>query len=399
MRRHGGAGDGTNGEEAVKVQKNHPSAAKAVSCCPARTARLERRHPSGAKARVDFGLFAARLKSCPFKTFSGAAFSFYAVFLSVLLGVAVAEPVRADAGTDGLSQVNAALQAGEADRALTLLKSLPQPAGNSAEAHNLRCRVMFTLEQFDAAKYECEQAVNLDPQNSSYHLWLGRTLGEVADRANFISAYTLAKRARSEFEQAVQLDPRSAEALADLGEFYSSAPGVVGGGSDKAASVAAQLDRIDPARAHELRGAIARENNDMASAERELKEAVAASAHPAFQWMRLASFYRKAKRYADMESAVESGWTAAQRDRTAGVAMFNGASVLMKSNRKPALAIKLLETYLDSPTATEEAPAFTARVWLARLKVQTGDAEGARRERDEALALAQEYKPARDLKL
>jgi predicted Zn-dependent protease len=159
------------------------------------------------------------------------------------------------------------------------------------------------------------------------------------------------------------------------------------------------LDRVDPARAHELRGAIARENNDMATAERELKAAVAASAHPAFQWMRLASFYRKAKRYAEMESAVESGWTAAQRDRTAGVAMFNGASVLMKSNRKPALAIKLLETYLALPTATEEAPAFTARVWLARLKAQTGDAEGARRERDEALALAQEYKPARDLKL
>jgi len=197
----------------------------------------------------------------------------------------------------------------------------------------------------------------------------------------------------------VQLDPNSAEALADLGEFYNSAPGVVGGGSDKAANIASQLERVDPARAHELRGAIARENNDMATAERELKAAVAASAHPAFQWMRLASFYRKAKRYAEMENAVQSGWTAAQHDRSAGVAMFNGASVLIKSNRQPALAIKLLETYVASPAATEEAPAFAARVWLARLKAQTGDAEGARRERDEALAMAQEYKPARDLKL
>ena len=215
----------------------------------------------------------------------------------------------------------------------------------------------------------------------------------------FISAYGLAKRARAEFEQAVQLDPRNAEALADLGEFYSSAPGVVGGGMDKAANVAAQLDRVDPARAHELRGAIARENNDLATAERELKAAVAASAHPAFQWMRLASFYRKAKRYAEMESAVESGWTAAQRDPHAGGGAVQRGIGADQGEPQPALAIKLLEAYLASPTATEEAPAFTARVWLARLKAQSGDAEGARRERAEALALAQEYKPARDLKL
>jgi predicted Zn-dependent protease len=311
----------------------------------------------------------------------------------------IAEPAKTAPPLEGLTAVNAALQAGQADRALSLLSSLPPPENNSGDAHNLRCRVLFTLEQFEAAMTECEQAVSFDPQNSGYHLWFGRTLGEVADRANFVTAYKLAKRARSEFELAAQLDPRSGEALADLGEFYSSAPGVVGGGLDKAASVASQLDRVDPARAHELRAAIARENHDLSTAEQELKAAVSAGAHPAFQWMRLASFYRKAKRYSEMESAVQSGWTAAQHDSHAAVAFFNGASVLIKGNRNPALAIKLLEAYLASPAATEEAPAFTARVWLARLKAQQGDTEGARRERAEALALAQEYKPAQDLKL
>ena len=323
--------------------------------------------------------------------------------LAALLGLIMAASLTAESTKDGgqtaLAQVNAALQSGQADKALALLKSLPQPAGGSAEAHNLRCRVLFTLEQFEAAKNECEQAVNLETQNSNYHLWLGRALGEVADHANFLSAYNLAKRARAEFEEAVELDPKNAEALADLGEFYSSAPGVVGGGTQKAANVALQLDHVDPARAHELRGAIARENNDLPEAEKELKQAVAASAHPAYQWMRLASFYRKTKHYAEMESAVQSGWAAAQRDSHSGVAMFNGASVLMKANRNAALAIKMLEAYLASPTATEEAPAFTARVWLAKLRAQTGDAEGARRDRAEALALAQEYKPAQDLKL
>lgn len=318
---------------------------------------------------------------------------------AMLLAVNMAASVAGQSTRDGLSQVNAALQAGEADKALTLLGSLPPPAGGSAEAHNLHCRVLFTLEQWEAANAECAQAVNLKPDNSTYHLWYGRTLGEAADHASFISAYGLAKHARSEFEQAVQLDPRSAEALADLGEFYSEAPVVVGGGTDKAARVAAQLDQVDPARAHELRSAIARQNKDLEAAEKELKEAIAVSVHPAFQWMRLASFYRKLKRWPEMENAVESGFAAAQRDPHAGVALFNGASVLIKSNRNSALAMKMLEAYLAAPTATEEAPAFVARVWLARLLAQGGNEGGARRERAAALAMAQEYKPAQDLKL
>jgi Tfp pilus assembly protein PilF len=308
-------------------------------------------------------------------------------------------PAAAQSARDGLAQVNAALQAGEADKALALLRDLPQPAVGSAEAHNLRCRVFYALEQWNAANSECEQAVKLDPQSSGYHLWYGRTLGESADRATFVSAYGLAKHARAEFEEAVQLDPRNAEALADLGEFYSSAPGVVGGGTDKAAGVAAQLDHIDLARAHELRAAIARENKDLDTAEKEHKQAVAASAHPAVEWMRLASFYRKQKRWTEMDSAIQSGFAAAQRDSHSAVALFNGASVLIKANRNPALAIKMLEAYLASPAPTEEAPAFAAHVWLARLRAQTGDAEGARRERDAALALAHEYKPAQELKL
>jgi Tfp pilus assembly protein PilF len=318
--------------------------------------------------------------------------------LFILLGAILAAPVFAESARNELAQVNSALQAGQADKALALLKSLPQPDADSAQAHNLRCRVLFTLEQWEGSAHECEQAVHLDPQNSDYHLWLGRALGEQADRASFLNAYNLAKRARAEFEQSVQLDPHNAAALADLGEFYSAAPSVVGGGTGKANSVASQLDKVDPARAHELRAAIAKENKDLATAEQELKQAIAVSHHPAFQWMRLASLYRKARRWDDMVQAVRSGLAAAEHDPHAAVALFNGASVLVKADREPALAEKMLNLYLSSPDATEEAPAFTAHVWLARLKAQQGDSAGARQERSAALALANEYKPAQELK-
>jgi tetratricopeptide (TPR) repeat protein len=317
---------------------------------------------------------------------------------AIALAAAFALAALAETPRDPLAQANAALQAGEADKALELLNAVSPSSAGLAEAHNLRCRVRFTLEQWDAAASECQEAVRLEGQNSGYHLWLGRALGEKADRASFMSAYALGKRVRMEFEEAVRLNPRNAEALADLGEFYYAAPGVVGGGTGKAEGVAALLDRVDAARAHELRARIAEQGKDFGTAEREFKQAITASGHPAFQWMTLASFYRRHDRWTEMMSAVQSGTNAAQRDKHAGVALYNGASTLTRANREPALACKMLEDYLAGPVKTEEAPAFVAHVRLARLKEQLGDSAAAKRERAAALALAHEYKPAQDSK-
>lgn len=315
----------------------------------------------------------------------------------VVLAAAAAIPACAQGGGSAqLAQANAALQAGEADNALALLNALIQQGGK-AEAYNLRCRVEYSLEQWDRAVNDCEQAVRLDGQKSDDHMWLARALGEKASRASFLSAFSLGKQVRAEFEAAARLNPRNAGALADLGQFYYEAP-VVGGGMAKAEGVAAQLEKVDAVRAIELRGQIAEERKDYGTAEREFKQAIAKSLHPAFQWMALAGFYHRRERWAEMEAAVRSGESAAERDKRASAALFNGANVLRTSNRDPQQAAKMLEGYLASPGKSEEAPAFVAYTWLARLEQQLGDWAAAGRDRASALALAHEYKPALDLK-
>jgi tetratricopeptide (TPR) repeat protein len=316
-----------------------------------------------------------------------------------MAGIVLASAAVLSASAQGLplAQATAALQAGEADKALALLSPLAQPGGE-AQAYNLKCRVEYSLEQWDRAANDCEQAVKLDGRSSDDHLWLARALGEKASRASFLSAFKLAKRVRAEFEEAVRLNPRNADALADLGNFDYTAPAVVGGGIDKAEGEAAQMDRIDPIRAHELRGHIAEQRKDYGAAEREYKQALAASAHPAFQWISLAGFYRRLERWTEMEAAVRSGQNAAERDKRAAGALYSGAALLIQTNRDPARAAKMLEEYLAGSVKSEDAPAFVAHTWLARLKQQLGDASAAGRERAAALALAQEYKPALDLK-
>ena len=295
-----------------------------------------------------------------------------------------------------LAHVNAALQAGEADRAIALLQSLPAPLAGQPEAHNLECRVELTLGNLDAALRQCELAVRLDGQNSSYHLWLGRALGQKASRASFLSAYSLAKRVHAEFEQAVRLDPQSINALSDLGQYDVDAPGIVGGGLDKATAIAAQLDRLDGARAHVLRGHIAEKRGDYAAAEREFRQAIAVSHHPGPQWIVLAIFFRRHQRWAEMEAAIRSCAAVAERDQHSGVALYDGASILMETNRDPVLAVSMMKAYLADPVKTEEAPAFAAWLRLARLESRLGDTDDAARDRLASLALAHAYRPAQE---
>src|SRR5437762_9518476 len=144
----------------------------------------------------------------------------------------------------------ALLAAGRVDDAISTLQQEISASPNDAAAYNLLCRAYFSLSQWDRGIAACEKAVSLDSNNSVYHLWLGRIYGEKADSSSFFTAAGLAKKVRNQFEMAVQLSPSSVDARTDLAEFYLEAPGIVGGGQDKARAQAATLARLDPAKAH-----------------------------------------------------------------------------------------------------------------------------------------------------
>jgi tetratricopeptide (TPR) repeat protein len=321
----------------------------------------------------------------------------------VATAIHFAGPAGAAAGTEpprrALAEAYRDLEEGEADSALDLLGAQPTSGPDAAEASNLVCRVRYTLRQWDAAISACQQAVEVDGKDSDYHLWLGRALGEKAAHATFLTAYSLAKRARVEFEQAVELDPRNADALADLGDFYRQAPGVLGGGIDKARAVAIELDKVDATRAEMLQGQIAEQRNDYAAAEALYKMTTGSGPEQATGWVSLASFYARRQRFDEMETAVHDIVGASAHDKHGGVALYDGAGLLIETKRDLALAAEMLENYLAGSAKSEEAPAFIAHLRLARLKQQLGDPSAAGHEQASALAMAREYNPAPDEKM
>ena len=71
------------------------------------------------------------------------------------------------------------LDAGRADDALRLLT--PQATGNNAAALQLSWPRLFRAQDWDNAVRNCERAVQLDPNNAVFQLWLGRSYGEKAN--------------------------------------------------------------------------------------------------------------------------------------------------------------------------------------------------------------------------
>jgi len=284
------------------------------------------------------------------------------------------------------------LDAGRVDDAIQTLKQQISHSPTDTEANNLLCRAYFMLEEWDHGISACERAINRAPQNSLYHLWLGRIYGEKADRAGFMSAAGLAQKVRSEFERAVELDPKSWQARTDLAEFYFEAPGIVGGGKGKARAQADVLASLNPAMAHYMNGRIAEKNKDTATAEREYRAAIEASHGGAHAWLNLALFYRHQNRLDEMEQALR---TMESRPLDRPESLMDGGSILLRTGRNYALGIELVRRYLSGPTV-EEGPAFKAHYTLGQLLEKQGDRSAAAQEYRAALALAREYTRAQE---
>jgi tetratricopeptide (TPR) repeat protein len=308
----------------------------------------------------------------------------------LVFGVAVCSAAMSH---DAAEAARNALNRGQADEALHMLDAALEEDASDAMALNLRCRVLYSEERWDEAIASCERSVQFAPGNSNYHMWLGRAYGEKADRVSFVTAYKMAKLIRAEFEMAASLDPRNGPALSDLGEYYVAAPGVLGGGHNKAEAVAAQLDAFAPDRAHGLRARIAEHKKDYAGAEAEYRLRVSAAAHGSVDtfaqaWMDLGGFYRRRARWDEMQAAVESG-AAAATDH--GPALVDGASTLLRANREPKQAEQWMRRYLDGNSLSEEAPAFAVHARLASLYQSQGDTERAERELAAVHKLASDY--------
>ena len=109
----------------------------------------------------------------------------------------------------------------------------------------------YRAEDYPRAKSFFERAVELDPENSKYHFWLGLAIGRRAEGMTGLrrlGAVPLAKRAKRQFELAVELDGSNLEALEALQNYHLKAPSIAGGNKAEARNIARRIEQVDEAR-------------------------------------------------------------------------------------------------------------------------------------------------------
>lgn len=294
------------------------------------------------------------------------------------------------ASAQTLTAAHAFAREGKADAAIAQARGVLATSPRSVDAHELLCLLYRSIDHFDEAVRECEAARDLEPGSSAITLELARTYGAKAEHAGTLTGMRMVGRIRDNFERAAQLDPKSVDALSDLGEFYVEAPSLVGGGLDKARAIVGQLHPLSAERADRLAGMIATKSGDTGAAAAAYAQELAVG-HTPEAYVDLAVFARKRK---DWTAAEANAVAALKRDTAHSADTIDAAQLLIDIKRRPDLAEKALRDYLAQDQTSTVMPAARVHTMLGRLLQAEGNATAAREQFQMALALASTYDPA-----
>lgn len=300
---------------------------------------------------------------------------------ALLAFLAVANPAAKQAASPPSPAMEGARQdwnAGRYEKAVELLQAALAGDARNPEIFHLLSKCQMELGRYDEAAASAERAVALAPDSSLYHEWLGRAYGEKADRASWFSALGLARKTRQEFERAVQLDDKNISARQNLIEFYCAAPGIVGGGEDKAQPHIARLAALDAAEGHYARGNCRRQKKDFASTDREFALALDLAPKSPERIYDIGDYFLRNKRGALLLKVADAGSRAAPDDPRAE---FYRAAGFFLQNEKLEEAERLLRSYLArAPLRSDYPRPAAAHLLLGHLCERLGRPADARQE-------------------
>jgi len=188
---------------------------------------------------------------------------------------------------------------------------------------------------------------------------------------------------KNEFERAVALDPRSVLARQGLVDFYSVAPGIMGGDMNKAKLQANEMLPLSAMRGHFALARIAERQKDSVTAEGEFKASVAAQPDSTFGYANLAAFYRRHERW-DEAFATWDALIKARPDVVAAHANWGVLSAL--SGRNYERGERELKYYLANvPSDALPATISAVHFRLGQIYEKTSRRDAARAAYSEAL--------------
>jgi tetratricopeptide (TPR) repeat protein len=235
----------------------------------------------------------------------------------------------------------------------------------------------------DAVKL-LERAVMLDADNYEYRMWLGHAYSRQIASVNFMKKAVVARKAGAEYNKAVELAPTSIDAAEARLEFFMEAPGMVGGGTDKARAEAARIATLSKYRGRLAAAKLAAHEKDFAGAEREYRALVTQYPDSGSAVVALATFLQTHNRFDDAFDVVDRRLARVPDDTSA---IYQLGRVAALSGQRLTAGEAALRRFLSMVAGKDTLNRANAHYRLGMIREKMGDTASARAEYASALKL------------
>jgi tetratricopeptide (TPR) repeat protein len=301
--------------------------------------------------------------------------------------------ICAQSVTDSARQL---YDAGKFTEAKTILKAEISKNSEDPALYYWLGKSAFELYDDDLAYSSAQRAVELEPKNAEYHYFLGTTAGYKADHSNWFSGLSLARKAQHEFLTAVELNPNKIDAQRDLISYYIAAPGIAGGGDDKAQAQITQLDAVHPVQARLARMELYENRKKWFEAANEAKAVLAVKPKLVKPYLEVVEYFQNREDATGMRNAL----AAIPRDVSADprVDFYRAVANVIAGENLPD-AQKVISAYLERkppPRREDHITLGDAHSWLGRMYDKLGQRGTALEQCRAALKLEPKNRYAHD---
>ncbi len=197
------------------------------------------------------------------------------------------------------------------------------------------------------------------PADAVTLLWVGRAYGQKALEASIFTRLLWGRKCLGAWEKAIQLDPANVEVRRELIRYYVVAPGIGGGGNDKAEAQVAKIAALDPLKGTLARGLYCELTKRSAEAEAAYRKAVELDGNAAEPTLALGNFLGGQKRWAEARALIEKWLTA---DPGNAIAIYQVGRLSSISGEELEKGIVYLDRFLSSPPPAD-GPSWADAHW------------------------------------
>jgi tetratricopeptide (TPR) repeat protein len=245
---------------------------------------------------------------------------------------------------------------------LTILTAgIPAPADGPGAAAFAEMRKARAAGDLDGAIKAAGAVLKAEPNNVAYLNAIGGLYCDKAQKANVLTRFSWANKCVGTWERAVAIDPKYIDVRFSLIQYYAQAPGIAGGGVEKAREQAKAIAALDAFRGELAWANLAQLEKQIDVAERHLKRAAEIDPTGMRGPGALASFYATQKRWAEANAVFEDRLAKNANDTFAA---FQLARLLQMENGDQSRATRLFDQYLAAP-AVPDGPSH-ADAWFRK---------------------------------